>query len=144
MQGFEPMNDTLFTHQKASSTEAGYREEGLRAFFAYRDMGVIAATQGKLRVQLVRAARKASEATGGTGFHFHTADVHVVYMVRGWAKFDYDGVDTLVEAGDCIHQRPGIVHNLYDWSDDMEFMEIIAPADFQTSEITSPAIPAPR
>ena len=48
-------------------------------------------------------------------------------MVRGWAKFDYDGIDTLVEAGDCVHQRPGIVHSLYDWSDDMEFMEIIMP-----------------
>ena len=99
---------------------------------------------GRLRVQLVRAARKASEAKGGTGFHMHTADVHVVYMVRGWAKFDYDGVDTLVEAGDCVHQRPGIVHNLYDWSDDMEFMEIIAPADFVTTEITQPAVVAAR
>jgi quercetin dioxygenase-like cupin family protein len=138
------MSDTLFTHQKASSPGARYAEDGLRAFFAYRDMGIIDATHGKLRVQLVRAARKASEAKGGTGFHMHTADVHVVYMVRGWAKFDYDGVDTLVEAGDCVHQRPGIVHNLYDWSDDMEFMEIIAPADFETTEITAPAIPARR
>jgi hypothetical protein len=61
--------------------------------------------------------------------------------LRGWAKFDYDGIDTLVEAGDCVHQRPGIVHvrNLYDWSDDMEFMEIIMPGDFATTEITSPA-----
>jgi quercetin dioxygenase-like cupin family protein len=63
-------------------------------------------------------------------------------MVRGWARFDYDGVDTLVEAGDCVHQRPGIVHSLYDWSDDMEFMEIIMPADFATTEITPPAIAA--
>jgi hypothetical protein len=49
-------------------------------------------------------------------------------------------VDTLVEAGDCVHQRPGIVHSLYDWSDDMEFMEIIAPADFATTEITPAAV----
>jgi hypothetical protein len=41
-----------------------------------------------------------------------------------------------------VHQRPGIVHNLYDWSDDMEFMEIIAPADFTTTEITRPAVAA--
>ena len=63
-------------------------------------------------------------------------------MVRGWARFDYDGVDTLVEAGDCVHQRPGIVHSLYDWSDDMEFMEIIMPGDFATAEITPPALAA--
>lgn len=136
------MTDTLFAHQKAAAPEARYAGDGLRAFFAYRDMGIIAATYGRLRVQLVRAARKASEAKGGTGFHMHTADMHVVYMVRGWARFDYDGVDTLVEAGDCVHQRPGIVHNLYDWSDDMEFVEIIAPADFATTEITRPAAAA--
>jgi quercetin dioxygenase-like cupin family protein len=136
------MTETLFSHQKASDPDAKYAGEGLREFFVYRDMGIIAATHGKLRVQLVRAARKSSEAKGGTGHHMHTADVHVVYMVRGWAKFDYDGVDTLVEAGDCVHQRPGIVHSLYDWSDDMEFMEIIAPADFHTTEITPPAVPA--
>jgi len=115
---------------------------GLRSFFVYRDTGVNVANNGKVRVQLVRAAYKSSEAKGGTGFHFHTADVHVVYMVRGWAKFDYDGVDTLVEAGDCVHQRPGIVHSLYDWSDDMEFMEIIMPGDFATTEITAPAAAA--
>lgn len=133
------MTDTIFSHQKANSPEAQYRDGGLRSFFVYRDMGITPATNGKLRVQLVRAARRSSEAQGGTGFHFHTADIHVVYMLRGWAKFDYDGIDTLVEAGDCVHQRPGIVHNLYDWSDDMEFMEIIMPGDFATTEITSPA-----
>src|SRR6516164_9500262 len=134
------MTDTMFSHQKSNSPEARFAEGGLRSFFVYRDMGVIAATRGKLRVQLVRAARKSCEAKGGTGLHFHTADVHVVYMLHGWAKFDYDGTDTLVEAGDCVHQRPGIIHNLYDWSDDMEFMEIIMPGDFVTTEITPPAV----
>jgi quercetin dioxygenase-like cupin family protein len=137
------MTNTLFSHQKANAPEAKYLGEGLRAFFVYRDMGIIDATHGRLRVQLVRAARRSSEAKGGTGYHIHTADVHVVYMLRGWARFVYDGVDTLVETGDCVHQRPGIVHSLYDWSDDMEFMEIIAPADFATTEITPPAALAP-
>jgi quercetin dioxygenase-like cupin family protein len=133
------MSETTFSHQKANSPDAAYSDGGLRSFFVYRDTGINAATKGKLRVQLVRTAHKSSEAKGGTGFHFHTVDVHVVYMIRGWAKFDYDGVDTLVEAGDCVHQRPGIVHSLYDWSDDMEFMEIIIPGDFATTEITAPA-----
>ena len=35
------MSDTLFSHQKANSSEARYTEDGLRAFFAYRDMGII-------------------------------------------------------------------------------------------------------
>jgi quercetin dioxygenase-like cupin family protein len=137
------MTDTTFSHQKANSPEARYTDGGLRSFFEYRDMGIAAATNGVLRVQLVRAARKSSDAKGGTGVHFHTANIHVVYMVHGWAKFDYDGVDTLVEAGDCVHQRPGIIHSLYDWSDDMEFMEIILPGDFATTEIAARAELAP-
>jgi hypothetical protein len=40
-------------------------------------------------------------------------------------------------------QRPGIVHNLYDWSDDMEFLEIIAPANSATTEIASAAVRTP-
>jgi quercetin dioxygenase-like cupin family protein len=137
------MTDTTFSHQKANSPEARYTDGGLRSFFEYRDMGIAAATNGVLRVQLVRAARKSSDAKGGTGVHFHTANIHVVYMVHGWAKFDYDGVDTLVEAGDCVHQRPGIIHSLYDWSDDMEFMEIFLPGDFATTEIAARAELAP-
>jgi quercetin dioxygenase-like cupin family protein len=137
------MTDTTFSHQKANSPEARYTDGGLRWFVEYRDMGIAAATNGVLRVQLVRAARKSSDAKGGTGVHFHTANIHVVYMVHGWAKFDYDGVDTLVEAGDCVHQRPGIIHSLYDWSDDMEFMEIILPGDFATTEIAARAELAP-
>ena len=128
--------------KKANSPDAAYSDGGLRSFFVYRDTGVNVANNGKVRVQLVRAAYKSSEATGGTGFHFHTVDAHVVYMVRGCAKFDYDGVETSVEAGDCVHQRPGIVHSLYDWSDDMEFMEIIMPGDFATTGVTAPAVTA--
>ena len=136
------MTETTFSHQKAASPDAHYTDGGLRSFFVYRDMGVNAATKGKVRVQLVRAAYKSSEATGGTGFHFHTVDAHVVYMVRGCAKFDYDGVETSVEAGDRVHQCPGIVHSLYDWWDDMESMEIIMPGDFATTGVTAPAVTA--
>jgi hypothetical protein len=77
------MTDTAFSHQKANSPETRYMDGGLRSFFVYRDTGITSAIKGKLRVQLVRAARKSSEARGGTGFHFRIADLHVVYMVRG-------------------------------------------------------------
>jgi hypothetical protein len=34
-----------------------------------------------------------------------------------------------------VHQRPGIVHYLYDYSPDMEYLEIVSPADFKTVEM---------
>ncbi len=122
--------ETTFSHVKPGYND--YKGEGLRPFFLYRDLGVTAATNGALRVQLVRANEPPA---GGTGLHRHEMDFHVVYMMRGWARFMYDGVETRVEAGDCVHQRPGVVHELFDWSPDMEFMEIIGPADFKTIEV---------
>ena len=53
------MADTKFSHQKANSPEAQYTGGGLRSFFVYRDTGVTPATNGKLRVPLVRAAARA-------------------------------------------------------------------------------------
>jgi hypothetical protein len=34
-----------------------------------------------------------------------------------------------------VHQRPGIVHYLYDYSPDMEYLEIVSPADFKTVDM---------
>lgn len=35
-----------------------------------------------------------------------------------------------VESGDVVHQRPAIVHDRFDGSPDMEYIEIVSPADF--------------
>ena len=75
----------------------------------------------------------------GTGWHRHEAAFHIVVMLKGLAKFMYEDQDTLVNAGDCVHQRPGIVHFLYDYSPDMEYLEIVGPAGFTTIDMTSPA-----
>jgi len=130
---------TLFSHVREGDTE--FVSGGLRDFFQYRDLGIAAATGGKVLAQLVRAER-APEA--GTGWHRHVADFHIVIMLKGWARFMYEDKETLVAAGDCVHQRPGIVHYLFDYSPDMEYLEIAAPADFQTIEMPAPAkVPAP-
>lgn len=131
---------TQFSHIRPADTP--WRGEGLRDFFLYRDLGVAEATQGKLLVQLVKA-HNAPEA--GTGWHRHEANFHVVLMLKGWARFMYDTTETLVEAGDCVHQRPGIVHYLFDYSPDMEYLEIVSPADFSTVDEPAPCeVPAPR
>jgi len=50
-----------------------------------------------------------------------------------------------VEAGDVVQQRPGMVHYLFDYSSDMEYIEIVGPAEFGTVDCEGPAvkIPAP-
>ena len=80
------------------------------------------------------------------GWHRHEADFQIVLMTKGWAKFMYGDQETLVEAGDCVHQRPGIVHYLFDYSPDMEYLEIVSPAAFKTVDAPAPCdvpMPAP-
>ena len=80
----------------------------------------------------------------GTGWHHHDAEFHIVIMLKGWTKFMYEGKEHLVSAGDCVHQRPGIVHFLFDYSPDMEYLEVVGPANFSSIEDTGPcAVPPP-
>ncbi|GCL61473.1 cupin domain-containing protein [Pseudaquabacterium pictum] len=131
---------TLFSHVKPGDTP--FKGDGLRDFFLYRDLGVAAATGGKVMAQLV-IAHNAPEK--GTGWHRHDADFHIVIMLRGWARFMYEDRETLVSAGDCVHQRPGIPHYLFDYSPDMEYLEIVGPADFGTVDVPAPCdVPASK
>ena len=49
----------------------------------------------------------------------------------------YEDKPTLVEAGDVVHQMPGITHYLFDYSPDMEYLEIVGPADFGTVSVAN-------
>jgi quercetin dioxygenase-like cupin family protein len=121
---------TIFSHIQDNDTP--WRSDGLRDFFLYRDLGVAAATGGAVLAQLVKANKPPEH---GTGWHRHEAAFHIVLMTKGWARFMYEGQETLVKAGDCVHQRPGIVHYLFDYSPDMEYLEVVSPADFKTIEM---------
>jgi quercetin dioxygenase-like cupin family protein len=133
-------SSTAFSHITPADTP--WREDGLRDFFLYKDLGIEAATSGRVIAQLVKANMAPEK---GTGWHRHEARFHIVLMLKGWAKFMYDSKETLVEAGDCVHQRPGIVHFLFDYSPAMEYLEVVGPADFGTVDMPAPAaVPAPQ
>jgi quercetin dioxygenase-like cupin family protein len=129
---------TKFSHVRPQDT--AYAGEGLRDFFLYRDLGIAHATGGKVLAQLVKAHAAPEQ---GTGWHRHEAEFHVVIMLKGWARFMYGDKETLVATGDCVHQAPGIVHFLFDYSEDMEYLEIVGPADFKTIDAAGPCdVPA--
>ena len=131
---------TAFSH--IGEGETPWRSDGLRDFFLYRDLGIADATHGKVIAQLVKANIAPEK---GTGWHRHEADFHIVIMLKGWARFMYEDKETLVSAGDCVHQRPGIRHYLFDYSPDMEYLEVVGPADFTTVDIEGPCeVPAPK
>jgi len=128
------LSSTKFSHIGPDDTQ--WRKDGLRDFFLYRDLGIAEATNGKVIAHLVKANLP---PRNGTGWHYHVAEFQIVLMTKGWARFMYEGKETLVKAGDCVHQRPGIVHYLFDYSPDMEYLEIVGPADFGTIPAPEPA-----
>jgi mannose-6-phosphate isomerase-like protein (cupin superfamily) len=123
---------TRFSHVKPEDTD--YTGGGLRDFFLYRDLGIADATGGQVICHLVKA-NPDCPPEDGTGWHRHDCDFQIVIMMKGWARFMYEDKPTLVQAGDVVHQRPGIVHYLYDYSPDMEYLEIVSPADFKTVDM---------
>ncbi len=61
----------------------------------------------------------------------------MVYVLRGWVTFQYDGKGEFTfRPGDSVLQPSGIDHNLVACSKDLELLEIVAPTDFHTSQVT--------
>ncbi len=110
-------------------------ERGLRSFFEYRDLGIKRATDGRVVAHVIRAA-------AGTDFssqpHLHTTDFQLVYVLKGWIEFEYEGQGVVrLEAGSCVHQPPGIRHREVGHSADIELLEVVMPGDFGTEDVGS-------
>ena len=110
-------------------------ERGLRSFYEYRDLGIKQATDGRVDAHVIRAA-------AGTEFssqpHLHKTSFQLVYILKGWIEFEYEGQGKVrLEAGSCVHQPPEIRHRELGHSDDIEMLEIVLPAGFQTEEVGS-------
>jgi quercetin dioxygenase-like cupin family protein len=113
-----------------------FEGRGLRAFFEYRQLGIAEATGGKFGAHVIRAVpRRHSEAQ----WHTHDLDFQMVYVTRGWVVFEYEGQgETILRAGSCVLQPPGIRHREVTHSDDLELIEITSPAEFATDAAEAP------
>ncbi|MDH4096458.1 MAG: cupin domain-containing protein [Betaproteobacteria bacterium] len=110
---------------------------GLRNYFEYRDLGIRRATHGKVVAHVIRARR--GKAPHGH-WHRHDCRVQFVYVLKGWAVFEYEGVGRVrMKAGTCFYQPPNIRHREIRHSPDLEMIEVVAPADFRTRDAEKPA-----
>jgi quercetin dioxygenase-like cupin family protein len=113
------------SHAKDASFEAG-----LRAFYEYRDLGIEAATEGRVVAHVIRACRGKEFSSQP---HRHQTTFQMVYVLKGWIEFEYEGQGVVrLEAGSCVHQPPGIAHRELGHSDDIEMLEVVMPAGFAT------------
>ena len=89
----------------------------------HRDLGAVVA----------RVIRAKPGAPAISERHHHDVTFQLVYVLKGWIKFHYEGVgDVLMEPGTCVHQPPGIRHTELGHSDDLELLEIVMPGQFET------------
>jgi quercetin dioxygenase-like cupin family protein len=103
---------------------------GLRPQYEYRDLGIKEATGGRFGAHVIRV----SDAHKLTPEHAHDLEFQMIYILKGWAVFSYEGVgEVRLEAGSCVHQPPGIRHAEVAHSDDLEILEITLPAEFETT-----------
>lgn len=125
-----------FVHSQAADADW---TQGLREIFEYRDLGIEAGSNGDYVAQVIRAKGKQA-GDQIHHWHYHECRFQMVYILKGWARFEYEGVGVrTLRQGDCINQVPMLRHREIDCSDDLELLEIVSPADFRTVTLDDPA-----
>lgn len=115
--------------------EEDFKADGLRAYAKYRDLGIAAASHGLAQAHVIRLQGPCDPAEVSK-LHFHDVDFQMVYVLKGWVKTYMDGQgETLMKEGSAWTQPPKIKHMILDYSDDVELLEVILPAEFRTVEL---------
>jgi mannose-6-phosphate isomerase-like protein (cupin superfamily) len=132
-----PLARSMSAFALATAGAATFTRDGPRADVEYRDLGLSAATNGRIGIKHVRAITPLPHATG---WHWHDMDAHFVYVLKGWLTFRFAGVDgdVRVDAGSGLSQPAGVAHNVIARSDDLEVLEINVPAHYGTFDLAEP------
>ena len=114
-----------------------FKADGLRAYAKYRDLGIAEASRGLARAHVIRLIGPC-DPVEVSKLHFHDVDFQMVYVLKGWVKTYMEGQgETLMQQGSAWTQPPRIKHLILDYSDDVELLEVILPAEFMTTELSA-------
>jgi mannose-6-phosphate isomerase-like protein (cupin superfamily) len=139
-EGPRALAQALSAFARMSAKDARWSREGLRDDSEYRDLGLAAATKGRIGAKHVRALKPMSAPTG---WHWHDLTAHYVFVLRGSLTFRFAGIagDVTLTAGDGLSQPAGVPHNVVARSDDLEVIEINEPAEYGTWNLPEPPAP---
>ena len=117
--------------------EEDFKADGLRTYAQYRDLGIADATHGLAQAHVIRLQGPCNPAEVSK-LHYHDVEFQMVYVLRGWVKTYMEGHgETLMKEGSAWTQPPRIKHLIMDYSDDVELLEVILPAEFKTVELAT-------
>ena len=115
--------------------EEDFKADGLRTYAQYRDLGIAEASHGLAQAHVIRLIGPCNPAEVSK-LHFHDVEFQMVYVLKGWVKTYMEGQgETLMKEGSAWPQPPRIKHLIMDYSDDVELLEVILPAEFKTVEL---------
>jgi len=135
----EDRSNWSFVHNQADDAEW---TPGLREIFEYRDLGIKNGTNGDYVAHVIKHNGK-EQADEVQQWHIHECDFQLVYVLNGWATFEYEGEgERTIRKGDCVLQKPMIRHREIACSEDFEVLEIVSPGDFATRIVDAPAVAA--
>ncbi len=77
--------------------------------------------------------------------HYHRITFQMIYCKAGWVRVVYEdqGEPFVMQAGDCVLQPPEIRHRVLESSDNLEVIEISAPAEHETFAEHTITLPTP-
>ena len=117
--------------------EEDFKADGLRTYAHYRDLGIAEATHGLAQAHVIRLIGPCNPAEVSK-LHYHDVEFQMVYVLKGWVKTYMEGQgETMMKEGSAWTQPPRIRHLIMDYSDDVELLEVILPAEFKTVELAS-------
>ena len=117
--------------------EEDFKADGLRTYAKYRDLGIAEASHGLAQAHVIRLIGPCNPAEVSK-LHFHDVEFQMVYVLKGWVKTYMEGQgETLMKEGSAWTQPPRIKHLIMDYSDDVELLEVILPAEFKTVELAT-------
>ena len=117
--------------------EEDFKTDGLRTYARYRDLGIAEASHGLAQAHVIRLIGPCNPAEVSK-LHFHDVEFQMVYVLKGWVKTYMEGQgETLMKEGSAWTQPPRIKHLIMDYSDDVELLEVILPAEFKTVELAT-------
>ena len=128
-----PKQRIAISHQR----EEDFKSDGLRTYARYRDLGIAAASHGLAQAHVIRLIGPCNPAEVSK-LHFHDVEFQMVYVLKGWVKTYLEGQgETLMKEGSAWTQPPRVKHLIMDYSDDVELLEVILPAEFKTVELAN-------
>jgi uncharacterized cupin superfamily protein len=117
--------------------EEDFKADGLRTYAQYRDLGISDASHGLAQAHVIRLIGPCNPAEVSK-LHYHDVEFQMVYVLKGWVKTYMEGQgETLMKQGSAWTQPPRIKHLILDYSDDVELLEVILPAEFKTVELAT-------